>query len=203
MSEPKKRKRAPDKRKGSRHTPEAVARKRKRTVEIVCKSVEEKERWERHVSNTHATHGEAFQLVLDAAGVARLGGLFESAIDDRVHIGSVNRGEVEKKLADVLIVLLRMANTIPGGEINLSRAVEDRIAEKFPTKPESEQTEEEILKEWNHAEARVSADLNAMFRAFAKWVALVNRERAQRIADESMFRQPDSVTTFGGRPRTK
>ena len=64
-----KRKRAPDKRKGDRHTPEHEAAKRERTVVILCKSLADKERWERHVASSELTKGEVFNALLDTAGV--------------------------------------------------------------------------------------------------------------------------------------
>lgn len=64
-----KRKRKPDTRKGDRHTPEHEAAKRERTVVILCRTLADKERWERHVAQSELTKGELFCRVLDAAGV--------------------------------------------------------------------------------------------------------------------------------------
>lgn len=72
--------------------------------------------------------------------VKALGGLFEHVIDEHAHNGKVDREKATKKLADVLICLARMANVMPGGAVDLASAVVDRLAEKFPTRPETRET---------------------------------------------------------------
>lgn len=61
-----------------------------------------------------------------------LGGLFEHVIDAHAHAGTIDREKAIKKLADIVICAMRMANTMPGGVVDLDEAVRARLTEKFP-----------------------------------------------------------------------
>lgn len=70
--------------------------------------------------------------------VTKATGKVAAVVDDFDHEGAlhlVHKTMTRKALADIVICVLRMANTYPDGPINLAQAVEDRLAEKFPVKP--------------------------------------------------------------------
>lgn len=63
-------------------------------------------------------------------------GKIATIIDEAEHGGNLfERDDLEKYLADLVICAMRMANTSPGGVIDLQSAVEDRIVKKNPKPP--------------------------------------------------------------------
>lgn len=70
--------------------------------------------------------------------VHKAGGKLAGLLDDLDHndevvaLGGLRDHDAGKYLADLLICALRVANTWPGGPIDLSAALERRLAEKFP-----------------------------------------------------------------------
>lgn len=67
--------------------------------------------------------------------IHKAGGELASILDEAEHGGfdwadPAKRAEVEKYVADMVICALRMATTCPDGQIDLQRAVEDRLVKK-------------------------------------------------------------------------
>ncbi len=78
---------------------------------------------------THKDFGHALLHIHKA------GGKLATILDEAEHGGydwanPVKRADVEKYVADMVICALRMATTCPDGQIDLQRAVEDRLISK-------------------------------------------------------------------------
>ena len=81
---------------------------------------------------TPMTHKDFAHALLH---VHKAGGKLAAIVNDAEHGGvrwgdEAIRGEVGKYVADLVVCALRMANTCPDGQIDLQRAVEDRITNK-------------------------------------------------------------------------
>ncbi len=72
-----------------------------------------------------------------AQHVSMHGGDLLRCIDQLEHTDESTRAEAEKRVADVFICLVRVANTWPGGAIDIQAAVRARLAGKGldPTAP--------------------------------------------------------------------
>ncbi len=80
----------------------------------------------------HKDFAHALTHVSKAAG--RLHGLVDEMDHNREVSDNPNlRQEYQKFLADLVICALRMANTFPGGVVDLERAVLERLRDKNPS----------------------------------------------------------------------
>lgn len=81
---------------------------------------------------TPMTHKDFSHALLH---VHKAGGKLATILDEAEHGGfewasPANRAEVSKYIADLVICALRMATTCPDGQLDLQRAVEDRLTTK-------------------------------------------------------------------------
>lgn len=84
--------------------------------------------YHRDFRNSPMTHKDFGHALLH---VHKAGGKLAAIIDEAEHGGNdFKHEEVGKYIADFVICALRMANTCPGGVIDLQRFVEDRIVGK-------------------------------------------------------------------------
>lgn len=84
--------------------------------------------YHRDFRNSPMTHKDFAHALLH---IHKAGGKLATIIDEAEHGGSdFAHDDVAKYVADFVICALRMANTCPGGVIDLQRHVEDRIGDK-------------------------------------------------------------------------
>jgi len=88
--------------------------------------------YHRDFRSTPMTHKDFAHALLH---VHKAGGKLAGIVNDAEHggvewAGATVREEVSKYVADLVICALRMATTCPEGQIDLQRAVEDRLTDK-------------------------------------------------------------------------
>jgi hypothetical protein len=102
--------------------------RRDKTIRELQSSLPWTAHYHRDFRNSPMTHKDFGHALLH---IHKAGGKLAAIIDDAEHGGhDFDHAEVGKYVADMVICALRMANTCPGGVIDLQRTVEQRIVGK-------------------------------------------------------------------------
>jgi hypothetical protein len=89
--------------------------------------------WSVHYSRDFRANPQAHRDFAHAlAHVHKAGGKLAAIVDDFDHLRETEDERAHDWLADLVICALRMANTMPGGVIDLQDAVLTRLAAKNP-----------------------------------------------------------------------